>query len=101
MEAYDMNVLLYCLITTPDVDKEGMDEYYFYGWSGLNGTLNPYLIQEMVDQAQNVENYGVSDMSGSSAALQTQLIYLSTSLMNKSPVLTRLDISYNSPLSSE
>ena len=32
MNAYDMNALLYCLITTPDVDKEGMYVYYFSEW---------------------------------------------------------------------
>ena len=44
MNASDMNKLLYCLITAPFVDSDGISEYLLANWSDLNGTLSPYVI---------------------------------------------------------
>ena len=71
MEAADMDTLLYCLITAPYVQESGFDGYAFVTMSGLNGTLNPYVIQKMVEKAPQPIGYVLDDVATLSAAEQT------------------------------
>ena len=68
MNASDMNKLLYCLITAPFVDSDGLSEYVLGSWSGLNGTLNPYLIQEMIDRAPELQFLVIDSMTALSVS---------------------------------
>ena len=51
MSAANMDTLLYCMTTETSIQETGYQGYVFMNWEGLDGTLNPVVLDTLVEKA--------------------------------------------------
>ena len=70
LSAENMDVLLYCMSNSNKIDTANFNVASLYGWSGLNGTLNPYILDIMATASSSATQFAVSEIGSLSSAEQ-------------------------------
>ena len=96
-----MDVLLYCIATSPIMSSDGLTYLSFDDWSGLNGSINPNVLTMLAEKSSKLKRFDVYLQTELSANEQKQILDFSVTLANTSEMLAIIAIYEISPLSSE